>query len=238
MLATNDVEVVWMQRFLDSGQLLDLRDRAQMEQAIEVRKAEIISGLAHPVARYWTRKLQKEVERFLRMRFDPRLGFVIDRWVAEEGWWHKIPGVIGFDPPRPGLCQRMREQYDMWKKATPKDNEDAIANRARHPILKEKDAESAKVIKANEDKANEKVLAAVDSLSSRQVKEFIDVERARHTGEKITHHGPDLKFMERLQAEQKKNPAQVSPDQGPDCGNPGMHPKLLKRKTGGKHIRE
>jgi hypothetical protein len=234
-----DVQVVWMERFLEEGRVLALADRAQLQEAIEVRKAVILSGLSHPTALRWTKKLKKEVEPLLRMRLDPQFGFVIDRWVAEEGWWHQIPGAIGFQEPRPGLCERMRNQYDMWKKATPKDNEDAIANIARHPILKAKDVESGKVLKANEDKATEKVLAAVDSLSSKQIENFVQVEKARHTGEKIIHHGRDLQFMERLdQAEKSGTAAEVSPDMGPDCGNPGMNPKLYKRKTGGRHIRE
>ncbi len=234
-----DMDVVWMERFLEDGNVLALEDRAQLQNAIELRKAAIIAGLAHPTAKRWTKKLKKEVEPLLRMRLDPLLGFVVDRWVASEGWWQKIPGAIGFQEPRPGLSERMRGEYDMWKKATPKENEDALAGKIRHPILKEKDAASAKVIKANEDKATEKVLAAVDSLSEKRMKEFIGVERARHTGEKITHHGEDLKFMERLETAEKTGQVEaVSPDLGPDCGNPGMHPKLLKRASGGKHIRE
>ena len=233
------MQVVWLERFLEEGSVMDLSDRAQIQQAIAERKAIIISGLAHPTAQRWTKKLKKEVEPLLRMRLDPQFGFVIDRWVASEGWWHPIPGAIGFQEPRPGLCERMKTQYDMWKKATPKENEDAIAGKARHPILKEKDEQSAKVIKANEDAATEKVLAAVDSLSEKRMKEFIGVERARHTGETIVHHGPDLKFMERLdEAEKTGTAAAVSADGGADCANPGMHPKLVKRKTGGKHIRE
>jgi hypothetical protein len=237
--STQDVEVVWMQRFLDSGQLLDLGDREQFQAAIELRKAEIVSGLAHPIAKRWTKKLQKEVEPLLRMRLDPRLGFVIDRWVEAEGYWHKIPGAIGFEEPRSGLCERMRTDYDMWKKSTPEDDKKAMRNEARHPILKQKDQVSAKVLKANEQKATEKVLAAVDSLSTKQVENFLAVEKARHTGEKIVHHGPDLRFMEHLESEQKKgNAAEVSPDMGEDCGNPGMNPKVYKRAKGGKHIRE
>lgn len=235
--ATRDIEVVWMERFLEKGNILDLSERAQIQTAIELRKAEIVSGLAHPVAQRWTKKLKKEVESLLRMRMDSRFGFVIDRWVESEGWWQKIPGTIGFQEPRPGLCERMKNQYDMWKKATPKDNADAIAGKARHPILKEKDAESAKVIKANDDASTDKVLAAVDSLSAAQRAEFLAVERARHTGEKIIHHGEDLKFMERLEESQKTAPAPPE-DMGPHCGNPGMNPKLYKRKTGGKHILE
>lgn len=237
--ATADVEVITMQRFLDSGLCLDLNDRAQVEAAIELRKAELVSGLAHPTAQRWTKKLQQEVEPLLRMRLDPRVGFVIDRWVEGDGWWHKIPGAIGFQEPRPGLCERMRDQYDMWKKATPKENEDAMGNRARHPILQEKDKQSQKVIRANEQASTEKVMAAVDSLSTKQVENFLAVERARHTGEKLIHHGPDLRFMEHLEEKEKTGQAAaVSPDQGEDCANPGVHPKVYKRKSGGRHIRE
>lgn len=231
------MEVVWMERFLDEGNILDLSDRAQLSQAIELRKAVIVSGLAHPVAQRWTKKLKAEVEPLLRMRFDPQLGFVIDRWVAEQNWWQKIPGVIGFQEPRPGLCERMRNQYDMWKKATPKENEDAIAGRARHPIMQEKDAASDKIKQANEDAATNKVLAAVDSLSKKQIENFLAVERARHTGEKIIHHGADLKFMETVEEAQKATPPPPE-DMGEHCGNPGMNPKVYKRKTGGRHIRE
>jgi hypothetical protein len=236
-LPTQDVEVVIAQRMLDDGKVLDLNDRASFQNAIERRKAEIVTGLADPTAKYWTRKLQKEVEPLLRMRFCPRFGYVIDRWIADEGFWHQIPGTIGFQPPKPGLCERMRNQYDMWKQSSPKEDEDAIANRARHPILKKKDEESAKVRESNEKASTEKVLAAVDSLSAKQIENFVAVERARHTGEKLIHHGPDLKFVEHVEELQKTTPAPPE-DMGKYCANPGMNPKLLKRKTGGKHIRE
>jgi hypothetical protein len=234
---TQDVEVVTAQRALDRGCVLDLNERAQIQQAIEFRKSAILVGLADPVARSWTKKLQKEVEPLLRMRLDPVFGYVIDRWVEGEGYWHKIPGAIGFDPPRPGLCERMRTQYDMWKKSSPKEDEDAIAGRARHPILQEKDKQSEKVIAENERKSTEKVLAAVDSLSSKQIENFVAVERARHTGEKLIHHGPDLRFVEHVEEAQKTTPAPPE-DMGQYCANPGLNPKVYKRKSGGRHIRE
>jgi len=233
--ATQDVEIVTMQRFLEQGGVFDLADRAQVQNAIEIRKAELIAGLANPIASYWTKKLQKEVEPLLRMRFSARFGYVIDRWVAEEGYWHQIPGTCGFDPPRPGLAERMKSQYDMWKKSSPKEDQDAIAGKARHPILQEKDKASAKVLAANEQRSTDKVLAAVDSLSSKQIGNFVAVERARHTGEKLIHHGPDLRFVEHVAEVQKTNPP-IPEDQGEHCGNPGMAPNVLTRKTGGKHI--
>lgn len=236
-LPTEDVEVVTAQRLLDSGQVMDLNDRAAFQAMIESRKSEILAGLADSVARYWTRKLQKEVEPLLRMRFSPRFGYVIDRWIAEQGFWHQVPGAIGFQPPKPGLCHRMKNQYDMWKQSSPKEDQDAIANRARHPILQKKDEASQKILAANEKASTDRVLAAVDSLSSKQIENFVAVERARHTGEKLIHHGADLKFVEHVEEVQKTTPA-IPEDQGKYCGNPGMHPKVLKRKTGGKHIHE
>lgn len=234
-----EFEIVMMERFLEQGRVYDLSDRAALVVAIDERKAEVTAGLADPVAQRWTKKLQEEVEPLLRMRFSRRFGYVIDRWVAEEGFWHQIPGSIGFQEPRPGLCERMRSKYDMWKKSSPKQDQDAIAGRARHPILKEKDEASTKVRQANEKAATDKVLAAVDSLSTKGVENFLAVERARHTGDKIVHHGPDLKFMEHLEEKEKSgHAAEVSPDQGKDCANPGLHPKVYKRKSGGRHIRE
>jgi hypothetical protein len=234
--ATQDVEIVTAQRALDTGQIMDLGDRAKLHEAIEFRKSAILVGLADPIARSWTKKLQKEVEPLLRMRLDPVLGYVIDRWVEAEGYWHKIPGAIGFYPPKPGLCERMKTQYDMWKQSSPKEDEDAIQGRARHPILKKKDKASAKVLAENEQKSTDKVLAAVDSLSEKQLKNFVDVERARHTGEKLIHHGPDLKFVEHVDKVQKTTPA-IPEDSGKYCGNPGMNPKVYTRKKGGRHIR-
>jgi hypothetical protein len=233
--ATQEVEVLTMIRILDEGGVYDLNERANIQNAIEFRKAEIVHGLDHPVARYWTKKLQEEVEPFLRMRFSVRFGFVIDRWLEAEGFWHQIPGTCGFDPPREGLCDRMKNQYDMWKRSSPKEDADAALGKIRHPLMKEKDEKSQRIRASNEAAATAKVAAAVDSLSSKQIDNFLAVERARHTGEKLIHHGPDLKFVEYVEKIQKTTP----PPPGEEaCGNPGMNPMVYKRREGGKHVRE
>lgn len=233
--ATQDVEVVTMVNMLE--RVYDLNDRRNLREAIEGRKATIVAGLDHPVARCWTEKLQAEVEPLLRMRLCPRLGFVIDRWLEAEGYWHQIPGTCGFEPPKAGLCDRMKNQYDMWKRSTPKEDQDAMQGKARHPRLQEADANSSKVRATNEAEATAKVAAAVDSLSEKQVKNFLAVERARYTGEKLIHHGPDLKFVEYVDELQKTTPAPPAAD-GPHCVNPGMNPRVYKRKRGGKHVHE
>jgi hypothetical protein len=229
-----DVEVVTLHRNLELGRWAPT-EVAQIRRAIAERKQRLQSGLLDPTAEIWTKKLKTEVDPSLRMRNDPVDGYVIDRWTGE--YWHQIPGKIGKQHIRPGLCDRMKGQYDMWKQATPKENEDAIANKARHPILKKKDQASQAVIAANEKASTDKVAAAVDSLSTKQVTNFLAVERARHTGETIIHHGQDLKFMEHV-AEASKTTPPPPDDMGKYCGNPGMNPKVYKRKAGGKHIRE
>lgn len=230
--ATQDVEVVTLYRALERG-AWGPHEIEQIHGAIRDRQYRLIAGLADPVAG-WTRKLRAEVDPLLRMRNDPLDGFVIDRWTGE--FWHQVPGKIGKQHIRPGLCERMRGQYDMQRVSSPKEDQDAIAGKIRHPYLQRKDEQSAKIRAENERKSTDKVLAAVDSLSTKQVENFVAVEKARHTGEKLIHHGPDLRFVEHVAEVQKTTPAPPS-DQGEFCGNPGQAPKVITRKTGGKHIR-
>lgn len=227
--ATQEFEVIQMMEFLDKGGVMDLDDRARVNGFIELRKSQIVAGLAHPVAVRWTKKLQEEVEPLLRMRFCPLFGYVIDRWIADGPYWQQIPGTIGFQEPKPGLCDRMRNQYDMWKKSTPEDDKKAIENTARHPRLLEADKVSDAVKAANAAKGEEIVMKAVDSLSTRSVQQFIDVEKARHTGENIVHHGADLTFVERIDEAGKKNRAKGKKIRRQGSINPGMRPDRYVR---------
>lgn len=231
--ATQEFEVFQMQEFLDKGGVLDLDDRANVNTMIELRKLQIIAGVANPIAARWTKKLQAEVEPLLRMRFCPAFGYVIDRWVDSGPYWQQIPGTIGFQEPRPGLCDRMREQYDMWKKATPEENEKAKNNEMRHPILQAADEKSNQIKATNEAKGKEIVMAAVDSLSSKGVQQFLEVEKARHTGEKVVHHGADLTFVERADAAGKKNRAEGKRPSRQRSVNPGHRPSRYTRRKGG-----
>jgi len=227
--ATQEFEIQAMLDFLDHGGVMNLDDRAHVNQMIEIRKAQIVAGLANPVAQRWTKKLQEEVEPLLRMRFCPVYGYVIDRWVAEGPYWRQIPGTIGFQEPRPGLCDRMKTKYDMWKKSTPKDDEAALRNEARHPILAEADVRSAAIRQENEKKGEEIVLNAIESLSSKSIQQFLDVERARHTGEKVVHHGSDLTFVERVDEAAKKNMAMGKRPAQQKSMNPGHRPDKIVR---------
>lgn len=236
--ATQEMEVVAMEALLESGKVFDLNDRANLKAAIENRKAVLLCGLRHPTAVEWTKRLQAEVEPLLRMRLCPIQGFVIDRWVAEYGCWHQVPGTCGFDAPRPGLCERMRTQYDMWKRATPKENEDAVAGRAQHPIYREHDAASQKVRDENERKASDAVLGAVDKLSDKRIKEFIAVERAVQTGETITAHGETERSLDRMRQASFRAEQESDLHDESQAMNPQDHPLRQTRATGGKHVRE
>lgn len=219
--AIQESEVVTLTRMLECGQWRG-DELTQIRHAISERKYQLLSGILHPTAEIWTRKLRMEVDPLLRVRWDFKSGFVIDRWVEDWGQWH-IVGVLGRSHIRPDLCDYLKSR-DMQRIGA-------------NEYLKNKRAQAEKVCAQNERESTDKVLAAVDSLSQKQVENFVQVERARHTGETIIHHGADLRFMEHVEQIQKTTPAPPE-DMGPACGNPGMHPKVYKRKTGGKHIRE
>ena len=91
--------------------------------------------------------------------------------------------------------------------------------------------------RANDQAATDKVAEAVDSLSSKQIEEFIAVETAIATGETITAHGSSASYLERAQQERrqflKKAEAEGRPlvlDDPRAALNPGMHPQVYKRR--------
>ncbi|HDY64688.1 MAG TPA: hypothetical protein ENH84_00445 [Phycisphaerae bacterium] len=94
-------------------------------------------------------------------------------------------------------------------------------------FMRHRREEAARRRKQNEKAGDEKVAAAVDSLPSKNLREFIDVERSRHTGETVISHGPDQAFLERSLAREKKEAAQVENEA---AINPGHHPKTIYRE--------
>ena len=102
---------------------------------------------------------------------------------------------------------------------------------------RQKKQEAADKKKAeNEAAATERVFEAVDSMSSKQIKEFIAVQEAIQSGETITAHGDTLRFVEnakkstdaaKREAEEK---GLVFSDGSDACINPGMDPRIYRRK--------
>jgi len=193
---------------------------AHIRRQIHDHQQQLLAGVANPTAGVWTGILNRELDPLLRMRLDFKLGFVLDRWVSDWNCW-AVVGTLGWSRIRPDLVDYLKSR-DMQRYGAEK-------------YLAMKRKQAAKVCEANERKSTEKVLAAVDSLSSKQVENFVRVEQARHTGEKLVHHGPDLRFVEHVAEAQKTTPA-IPDDMGQYCGNPGMNPKVYTRKKGGKHI--
>lgn len=97
--------------------------------------------------------------------------------------------------------------------------------------LASKRAKAEEGRKKQEEAHNEKVLAAVDSLSSKRLKEFIAVTEAVQSGDTIQAGGDDLKFLERCASE--KHAAQIRGEDVRDntdaAINPGMDPRIYKR---------
>lgn len=185
---------------------------ALIEWRIRDRLAMIGAG-ARKTPSHWNRSLA-EIDPQLRIRWDFSKGcWCVERWVWQwKSWsplkyWMDDSGPLNMDIP--WLCRILRKN-------------DMQAN----PHHWQQRREEAALIRQGHDKRNTaKVIGAVESLSKAQVKEFIAVEQSVHTGEKITHHGPDLAFVERQYKASRTSPALPS---GHSI-NPGCHPKHYRR---------
>jgi hypothetical protein len=216
---TLDIEVGTLTFMLSQGQWAP-SEVAHIQRQIEDRKAQILSGLGSASQIYWTLKVQRELDDACRVRHDPIHGWMLDRWVDDPGCWHPV-GYIGDggflvhtengdyvdgDKVRPDLIQFLRA-HDMQ----------------RPGYFIEKAAKSAAIRLANEKANTERVLMAVDSLSTKRLKEFIDVERAIQTGDTVTMHGETQRQFDKMTEAGKQAPP------GPQSSNPGVHPLRHKR---------
>jgi hypothetical protein len=137
----------------------------------------------------------------------------IDRWVPQFGCYFKITQIqerLQFG--REYQILEMFKAGDL-RKTTPKE------------VLAKTRGAAERIRNVNQEQAKSIVLEAVDSLSNKQVQQFIDVHRAIHTGETIVAHGSDDKIMERMAAASKTAP----PVPTGKAVNPGMHPLMYRR---------
>lgn len=212
---TLDIEVGTLQFMLSRGQWAP-SEVAHIRRQIEDRKAQILSGLGSAHQIYWTLKVQTELDDRCRVRHDPVHGWMLDRWIDEPECWHPVgyigtgghlqDGIVVDDKVRPDLIQYLCA-HDMQ----------------RPGYFVEKAAKSAAIRLANETANTDRVLMAVDSLSTKRLNEFINVEKAIQTGDTVTMHGATMKIFERMTEAGKKAP------EGPQSSNPGMHPLKHKR---------
>lgn len=220
-----DVEVSTLSFMLENG-MWQAHEVAHIRRQLEDRKAQLLSGLGSMTQIYWTLKLQREIDDRSRVRHDPVFGWMLDRWIDDPPCWHpvgyvgtggrlelqKIEGedkylqIVTEDKVRPDLIRFLKE-HDMQ----------------RTGYLEEKAAKAEAIRIENERKATEKVLMAIDSLSAKRIKEFVEVEKAIQTGDTVTMHGETLKQFERMTEAGKQAP------EGPQSLNPGLHPLKHKR---------
>lgn len=235
-----DIEVSTLSDMLDHGMWLP-SERAHIERQLEERKAQILSGLGSATQIWWTVKVQKEVDDCCRVRRDPVHGWMLDRWIEELGCWQAV-GYIGSG----GRLERVAENEKFADEGPGflSSNEDATVSLCRvvddkvrpdlieflkvHDMQRdgyfvEKAAKAAAIRLANEKNNTNRVLAAVDSLSTKQIKEFLEVEKAIQTGDTVTMHGETYRQFEAMTEAGKKAPP------GPQSINPGLHPQVHKR---------
>jgi hypothetical protein len=134
--------------------------------------------------------LRHRMGRQFRSRPDRQRGkLAIEQWVPAMDCW-MVNGYFDKDKPY-GFIIDTLEAGDPRKKTAEEDLEDRREAAAEKRQANEKDGE-------------QKVLAAVDSLTNRQVENFVAVEQALRTGENITVRGQDRNTIERLVDDTKK----------------------------------
>lgn len=104
--------------------------------------------------------------------------------------------------------------------------------------MAEKDKAAELRQKANEQANNNAVLARIDKMSSKQIKEFIAVEEAIQSGDKIIAHGESEKILERAKAEYLRQ-AKIAEERGEQVPtfhddtrhaiNPGHAPHIRRK---------
>jgi hypothetical protein len=218
---TRDIEVATLGDMLEKG-MWSPTEVATIRRQLEDRKAQIAAGLGSPSQLYWTLKVQREVDADCRVRRDPTHGWMLDRWVTELDCWHPV-GYIGFggkleegsrekvieDVVRPDLIGFLRSR-DMQ----------------RPSYIAEKKAAAQAVQDANDAKGTDKIMAAVDRMPEKNMREFIQVEQAIHTGEKIVAHGETEAILNRMTRASEQ------------AGQTPAHEPVVMDKKGrhGKHI--
>lgn len=210
-----DIEARTIIDMLDTGRFgkMSKDEEAALIAKVSDRLAMISAG-ARRAPDHWNRRLH-DIDANLRIRWDyEKPCWAVERWVWQErSWvplkyWMDDTGALLMDIP--WLCHIL-VKGDMW-------------NNANH--WQERRDEAAIIRQGHDKRSTDRVLDAVDKLSTKRMREFIRVEQALHTGERFISHGSDLKFLERQAAASKSSPALPGSEH---CINPGAHPRILKR---------
>lgn len=223
-----DIEVGTLAYMLANGKWAP-HEVAHIERQIQDRKAQILGGLGTAYQIAWTLRIQIEVDDKCRVRRDPIHGWMLDRLIEDPPCWHPV-GYIGQGghletvdgvDEHSNRVQITSVQGDIIRP-------DLVHYLKSHDMQRpgyfiEKAAKSAAIRLENEKNATTRVLAAVDSLSDKRLKEFLSVEKAIQTGDTVTMHGETFRQFEAMTEAGKLAP------EGPQSLNPGLHPLVHKR---------
>lgn len=215
MIVTKEIQTM-----IDMRPRLSGEDRARNDVALRQATARLAHELAL-VPGWANEQIQREVEDRLRFRFSTAdQCFVLERRTPQNVYEIVGGGKLwGFKFGD----QSMRELIDKchrgdMQKYRPQD----------YVTMKRKRAEG--VIAENDYRHNQKVAAAVDRVPKKRLEQFIEVETAIQTGEKVRSSGRDAEFLEKAHARTKKAEAQGEKFEHPAAViNPGMDPKIYKR---------
>lgn len=198
--------------------MLDVDNMSKLKSHIHERKAMVRLGVQRCPT--WFQEELNRLDSKMRCWWDAwDEKWVLDR-LQEEGFYIT---VIQFRPSA-------EFQLDRTLIETLKKNDLQRYSDPKEYVRKVREAAELKQ-KSNESASNDKVLAAVDGMSRKQIKEFIDATVAIRSGETIEAHGDDLKFLE--QAQQEKEAAQkrgIVIEKDIPAINPGMHPLTYERR--------
>jgi hypothetical protein len=136
----------------------------------------------------WMVQRLAEVDPLLNLRWDFFEGcWVVDRFTQVEGCWTPVcvwKDENGAKQLDLSLIETLQDG-DMWRFANYKE------------YLAYKREKARKQRERNRKAGEEKILAAFDKLSSRDLNEFVEVGQALKTGETIECHGNDAGYFQR-----------------------------------------
>jgi hypothetical protein len=168
-------------------------------------------------------RMLRDFDRFLRFRWSwDYEAWAVDRFDNMNAIWNRITiydEILTVDKVH-RILDDLRER-DMWRYSSPAE------------YLRVQREKAEKVRQNNAKAADDNLMAAVDSLSSSRLNNFIEVEQAIARGERIVAHGPDLRTLERILKSQQDTLAR---GEGMSAHydhvaaiNPGMNPKFYGR---------
>lgn len=166
----------------------DLAYWPQVRRMILDRIAAFEAGKAS--APEWFDRRLKQIDPYLQLRWSVYKGaWVVERYSRRD---RAFVEVLEWADHLDNRVIRELEEGDTWRFGSPQE------------YLRWKRAQGEKRREANKRAADEAVLEAVDSLTKKRAQNFMEVERAFKTGEKVVFHGEGEKAVERMYEGAKK----------------------------------